>query len=61
MWKLLDKKWELAEYKGQKAGELLNVLIIGAGWSSASVIATHMHIILNCFVVALQIMLFIFA
>lgn len=31
LWKLLDKKWELAEYKGQKAGELLNVLIIGAG------------------------------
>ncbi|WKX93565.1 hypothetical protein Q1695_011104 [Nippostrongylus brasiliensis] len=31
LWKLLDKKWELAEYKRQKAGELLNVLVIGAG------------------------------
>uniref|UniRef100_A0A7I4Y486 F-actin monooxygenase n=1 Tax=Haemonchus contortus TaxID=6289 RepID=A0A7I4Y486_HAECO len=31
LWKLLDKKWELAEYKKQKAGELLNVLVIGAG------------------------------
>ncbi|KAK6034795.1 hypothetical protein COOONC_27700 [Cooperia oncophora] len=31
LWKLLDKKWELAEYKKQRAGELLNVLVIGAG------------------------------
>ncbi|RCN36485.1 hypothetical protein ANCCAN_17639 [Ancylostoma caninum] len=31
LFKLLDKKWELAEYKKQKAGERLNVFVIGAG------------------------------